>query len=583
MNRLLSVGVRVAAIAIAIAVVGGAPAVVPAAAAERAVGTSYQPITGFGSTWSANAIQQWARNVFNNYHWTINYNDVGSSAGRQLFKNPGGGADFAVSEIPYALQNSDSPDPAPPRKFAYMPIVAGGTSFMYNLVIAGKRVTNLRLGGATVASIFAGTITKWNDPAIAADNPGLTLPAIPIVPVVRSDGSGTSAQLSTWMRSQFPSTWQALCQRAGRANVTGQSSCGITSNYPVLSGFKAQSGSTGVAGYVAQPQYVGSIAYVEYSYALNSHFPVVKLLNSAGYYTEPTAANVAVGLLGAKINTDQSSPDYLTQQLDGVFTNPDPRTYPLSSYSYIIIPTALEYGFTENKGYTLAAFANYFLCEGQQQADVLGYSALPINLVRAGLDQVLKIPGGDPKSVNISACNNPTFSADGSNKLATAAPQPQACDKQGTSQCTTGTGGAAGTSTAVSGFANSGSTGASAGSAGSSGALGSTAALADGTAAVGDVSADSRPVTVAGAPLTLPTAATANVLIPGAIAAAAVALVVLIAIFGPPVMSRIRPRRPPQVRRMSAPRARAHGAIPKVHLRSVRRERAPGPIPTEGS
>ncbi|MCX6503509.1 MAG: substrate-binding domain-containing protein, partial [Microbacterium sp.] len=178
---------------------GAAPAVsaTAATAAPSAVGTEYYPISGVGSTWSANAIQQWVRNVFNNYQWKIEDSAQGSSAGRQLSGQPNGGYDFAASEIPYALPNSDSVDPPPARKFAYMPIVAGGTAFMYNLVIGGKKVTNLRLSGETVARIFTGAITRWNDAAIAADNPSLSLPAIAIVPVVRSDGSGTSAQFSS--------------------------------------------------------------------------------------------------------------------------------------------------------------------------------------------------------------------------------------------------------------------------------------------------------------------------------------------------------------------------------------------------
>ena len=564
--------------ALTIVALGGV-GVGPAQAKPADVGTNYATISGIGSTWSANALQQWARNVLSNYHWKVNYSDAGSSAGRQAFALPNGGADFAVSEIPYALKNSDSVDPVPARKFAYMPIVAGGTSFMYNLVIGGKRVTNLRLGGATVSKIFAGAITKWNDPAIAADNPALALPAIPIVPVVRSDGSGTSAQLSAWMRSQFPDIWNGLCQRAGRPT-----NCGVTSNYPALPGFKAQSGSNGVAGYVAQPQYVGSITYVEYSYALNSHFPVAKILNAAGYYTEPTAGNVAVALLQAQINQDQSSTDYLTQILSGVYTNPDPRTYPLSSYSYMLVPTALVYGFTNDKGLTLAAFADYFLCEGQQQADVLGYSALPINLVQAGLDQVLKIPGGDPTNVNIAKCNNPTFSTDGSNKLATTAPQPQACDKQGPAQCATGTGGAAGTTTASSSSssnaskAGSTSSGASSGSTGgSSGSSGSV----DASGALSDASSDTRPLTVAGTPETLP--ASSTMATPGLIAAAGAILVVLIAIFGPPTAARVRPRQRPARSPVRAPRPRSAPRIPRIHLRSPRRERSPGSSPTEGS
>ncbi len=577
MSKLRIAVVALMALAI-VGLVGSGLGAAPAEAKPADIGTNYATISGIGSTWSANALQQWARNVLSNYHWKVNYSDAGSSAGRQAFALPNGGADFAVSEIPYALKNSDSVDPVPARKFAYMPIVAGGTSFMYNLVIGGKRVTNLRLSGASVSKIFAGAITKWNDPAIAADNPALALPAIPIVPVVRSDGSGTSAQLSAWMRSQFPDIWNGLCQRASRP-----ANCGITSNFPALAGFKAQSGSNGVAGYVAQPQYVGSITYVEYSYALNSHFPVVKVLNSAGYYTEPTAGNVAVALLKAQINQDQTSTDYLTQILSGVYTNPDPRTYPLSSYSYMLVPTALEYGFTNDKGLTLAAFADYFLCEGQQQADVLGYSALPINLVQAGLDQVLKIPGGDPANVNIAKCNNPTFSSDGSNKLATTAPQPQACDKQGASQCTTGTGGAASTSTASS----SGSNGSAGGSSGSSGSSGSTSGGSGSSGAVDsfgaliDASSDTRPLTVAGKPESIPASSTTAV--PGLIAAGAAALAVIIAIFGPPLMSRVRPRDRPRTIRPTRARPRSASANPRIHLRSVRRERAPGSIPTEGS
>lgn len=453
---------RLAAAAVLILALALAPAIGTANQA-RAVGTTYQPIEGAGSTWSANALQQWIRNVFDNYRWKISYSDQGSSSGRQLFAQ--GTTDFGVSEIPYALANSDSPDPRPERSFAYVPIVAGGTAFMYNLTIGGQRVTNLRLSGETIAKIFTGVITRWNDPVIAADNPKLTLPAIAIVPVVRSDGSGTTAQLTSWMRSQFPSIWNAYCARAGRTN------CGITSNYPVVPGsaFLAQQGSNQVASTVAKSSSVGAITYVEASYAISARFPVAKVLNSAGYYVEPTASNVAVSLLAAVINNDPNSQEYLTANLSGVYTNGDPRTYPLSSYSYMIIPTALEGNFTEDKGLTLADFAAYFLCEGQQQADVLGYSPLPINLVQGGLDQVTKIPGGNPANKTIANCNNPTFSPDGTNKLAATAPQPQACDKKGPTQCLTGTGGASGTSTAAGGTA----TGAS-GSQSASGSDGST-------------------------------------------------------------------------------------------------------------
>jgi phosphate ABC transporter phosphate-binding protein len=406
-------------------------------------GSVHAPITGSGSTWSANALQQWIKNVWGNYQWKVTYSESGSTQGRNDFAQ--GVADFGVSEIPYEISNSNEGDLRPKRQFAYMPIVAGGTSFMYNLQIGGKRVTNLRLAGEVIARIFTGVITKWDDPAIQEDNPSLALPAIPIVPVVRSDGSGATAQVSIWLRQEHAAIWDAYCGKVGRPLINGH--CGVTSNFPVVagSGFVSRSGSNGVAGYVAQAHAVGAITFVEYSYALNAGFPVAKVLNSAGYYAEPTAYNVAVGLLEAKINQDQSSPDYLTQDLSGVYTNPDPRSYPLSSYSYIILPTALESGFTEDKGLTLADFGAYFLCEGQYQADSLGYSPLPVNLVLAGQAQIEKIPGGDPAIKGIEACRNPTLDpADpNGNALATKAPYPQDCDKKGgPAQCVAGTGGA---------------------------------------------------------------------------------------------------------------------------------------------
>ena len=204
----------------------------------------------------------------------------------------------------------------------------------------------------------------------------------------------------------------------------------------------AQNGDTGVAGYVSQGFAEGAIGYVNYSYALGVQFPVAKVLNNAGYYTEPTPENVAVSLLQARINTNEADPAvYLTQDLSGVYTDTDPRNYPLSSYSYFILPTKVAGQFNEAKGRTLGAFAYYAMCQAQQQSASLGYSPMPINLVQASFDQILKIPGVEPQNINIQQCNNPTFSPDGSNTLANNAPQPQACDRQGPTQCGTGTGG----------------------------------------------------------------------------------------------------------------------------------------------
>jgi phosphate transport system substrate-binding protein len=402
---------------------------------RAAAADSFVPVSGAGSTWSQNAIDQWRRDV-NQYGMRINYSGTGSSDGRRQFLN--GTVDFAASDIPFQFHPEDNSQPENPQpgSYAYMPVTAGGTVLMYNLTINGQRVTNLRLSGANIAKIFTGVITSWSDPAIAADNPALLLPNRKIVPVVRSDGSGSTAQFTIWMINQYAGIWNDYCQRSGRAPK-----CGSTSYYPTVTGMIAQSGDLGVAGYVSQSYADGAIGYVNYSYALNANFPVAKMLNAAGYYTEPTPENVAVSLLKAQINTDQASQDYLTQKLDGVYSDPDPRTYPLSSYSYMILPITLQGQFTAAKGKTLAAFSYYAMCQGQQEAASLGYSPMPINLVQAGFDQIRRVPGAVVQNVNVQSCNNPTFAPDGTNLLADHAPFPPACDKQGPTQCATGTGG----------------------------------------------------------------------------------------------------------------------------------------------
>lgn len=392
----------------------------------RAGSDDYQLIEGTGSTWSQNAINQWIADVAS-VGITVAYGGGGSSKGRRDFGE--GTVDFAITEIPYQGRDprTGQSDSANGRDFAYMPVVAGGTSFMYHLEVGGKLYDGLRLSGETVTKIFTGQITSWDDPAITADNNGFKLPATKIVPVVRSDGSGTSAQFTAWMDNQYPTLWRDFCDCTG-----------LTSYYPVKDGFVAKDGSVGVAGHISASYGNGTIGYVEYSYALNDSYPVAKVLNKAGYYVQPTAYNVAVALTKARINQDRSSDLYLTQILDGVYNDDDARTYPLSSYSYMIVPTGNDDPrLNEAKGRTLGDFAYYFLCEGQQQAPALGYSPLPLNLVTAGFNQVKRIPGADTTGKDPSTCNNPTFDPDhpDQNVLAETAPMPQECDKEGEGPC----------------------------------------------------------------------------------------------------------------------------------------------------
>ena len=382
---------------------------------------AYAQIEGSGSTWSQVIVDQWISDVDAN-GMKVTYNGGGSSQGRKNFAQSV--TDFGISEIPYPgvdeFGNADKSD----RPFAYLPIVAGGTAFTYQLKIGNELVRNLRLSGETLTKIFTGQITDWSDEAITKDNNGRAFPKLAITPVVRSDGSGTTAQLTTWMDSEYPSLWRPFFGKSG-----------YTSYYPRKGRMLAQSGSDQVMNTISGFAGNGTIGYVEYAYPLNKDYPVVKVLNKGGYYVEPTQYNV------------QNSSMYLTQILDGVYRATDPRAYPLSSYSYMIIPTSADDSrMTTAKRQTLSDFMYYSLCEGQSKAGPYGYSPLPLNLVQAGFQQLAQLKAADP-AVDITGrdaakCNNPTFVAGNlkENRLAQIAPKPASCDKVNAGPCGTATG-----------------------------------------------------------------------------------------------------------------------------------------------
>jgi ABC-type phosphate transport system substrate-binding protein len=287
---------------------------------------------------------------------------------------------------------------------------------MYHLTINGQLITSLRLTPETLTKIFTGAITNWDDPALAKDNPQIQFPNLPMRPVVRSDGSGTTAQFTAYMAAKEPALYNAYCKRVG----LDVSPCPSVSLWPDVNAV-AQQLSDGVADYVAAPYNNGAITYVEYGYAKQRGYPVASMLNAAGYFTQPTAGNVAVALTKATLNAD------LTQNLLGVYNNPDARTYPVSSYSYLIVPTKVVAPFTAAKGITLSKFILYLACAGQQEAAQLGYSPLPKNLVQDVFSVVMKIPGHvNPPPIN--QCDNPTIEGGG---LDTRDPLPTFDQQQG--------------------------------------------------------------------------------------------------------------------------------------------------------
>ncbi|MCX6498983.1 MAG: substrate-binding domain-containing protein [Arthrobacter sp.] len=398
---------------------------------------NYLRIGGSGSSWAGNALQDWIARV-GAQGVTVDYENKGSSTGRKEFADQM--KQFAVSEIPYTGDTADPRDNSMPGfSYGMLPVVAGGTAFMYNLKTGSSRMTSLKLSQPAIAKIFTGQATRWNDPIITADNPGVALPDATINVVVRSDGSGATAQFTLWLLRQFPADYAKLCA------VTGCDPQHATSFFPTnpgLKNFVAQNGSQGVTTYTANNQY--TINYDEYSYAQGIGFPAAQVKNAAGFYTLPTEHAVAVALTKANINQDKGSPNYLSQDLSAVYGYKDPRSYPMSAYSYMIIPTQTTNAMNAAQGATLGFFANYALCEGQRPMGQLGYSPLPMNLVLAGMEQIRKIPGVDQETVrkmdqtrdsvsggSAPACNNPTFKPGDSpsaNQLVRTAPFDKACD-----------------------------------------------------------------------------------------------------------------------------------------------------------
>ncbi len=444
--------------------------------------SSHTLIQGSGSSWAANAINQWVADVANQGEQVV-FTANGAAQGRKDFANRAN--DFGVSDVPFLGKDPTTGQADTPlgRAYAYLPIAAGGTSFPYHVEVGGQLVRNIRLSGETVAKIFTSKITNWNDPAITRDNNGHALPSIPIIPVVHSEGAGVTNQFTRWLAKEYPSIWAPCNGGIDAQTEYFPLNCGQSSGNQ-----KAQSGSDGVMNFIKSSGANGAIGMEEYSYPLLSNFPAAKLLNKAGYYTLPTQYNVAVALTRAVIDENPASPTYLTQNLDNVYTNPDKRAYPLSSYVYAIIPTsATDDRMTTAKRQTVADFLYYSICQGQSEIGPIGYSSLPINLVQAGFQQIGKLKTADPAvnltNRNVSTCHNPTFIAGKPkvNHLAQIAPQPPACDRLGAGPCVAGVGAYNGNKPTA---ANNGSTSGASTGAGTSGA-GSTGTSGTGVPATG--------------------------------------------------------------------------------------------------
>jgi phosphate transport system substrate-binding protein len=323
-------------------------------------GTSSSPagapasLTGSGSTFAAPIYQQLGSEL-KGQGLTINYQPTGSGQGISDLTNKS--VDFAGSdppmkdeEIAAAKKNGDP---------VHIPTAFGAITVSYNL--SGVK-TGLKLDGKTIADIFLGKVKKWNDPEIANQNAGVSLPSDAITVVHRSDESGTTKGFTGFLEGYSPE-WKS---KVGSDK---------TVKWPTGTGAK---GNDGVAAAVKQTP--GSIGYVEQAYALQNNFTFASVKNKSGKYIVPTLASVT------------ASGDGVTIPADLRFTitdSPNPTAYPISSQTFIVVyQDPCKAGGDKTKAAGLVRFLDYVLGSGQETIKKLSYAPLPSTVIDKAKAQV---------------------------------------------------------------------------------------------------------------------------------------------------------------------------------------------------
>jgi phosphate transport system substrate-binding protein len=297
-------------------------------------------INGAGSSFDYPAFTKWFE-AYGKVDSDIrfNYQSIGSGAGKKRLLDQT--ADFGASDAPM----TDAEIASAPGKVLHFPIVAGGVAIIYNLPGSPK----LKLDGDTLANIFLGNITKWNDAKIAALNPDVTLPDLPVVPVHRADGSGTSFIFTDYLSAVNPA-W---------ADSVGK---GASVKWPVGVGLAAK-GSEGVSGQVKQLS--GAIGYAELAYANQNKIPYADMKNSTGNFVSPAPDSVSAALSTAKIPDDFRF---------SMVNAPGEKAYPISGASWVLV---YEKQKKADAGKKLVAFLKWAITEGQKISPTLDYAPLP--------------------------------------------------------------------------------------------------------------------------------------------------------------------------------------------------------------
>jgi phosphate transport system substrate-binding protein len=332
-----------------------APTATTAAPTETTAAALKADLNGAGATFPGPVYVEWI-GAFQtaNTDITINYQGVGSGAGIQQFTAQT--VDFGASDAYMKPEELTAAEAARPgAKVLHIPTVFGAIVLAYNL----PGVEGLKLDSDTLANIFLGTITKWDDPAIKALNPDATLPSEAIQTVHRSDSSGTTNAYTSYLAA------------ANTAWKDGPGK-GKEITWPVGVGAK---GNDGVAAVVKQTE--GAIGYIELAYAVQNNMTMAQMKNQSGSFITPSLESTSAAADGIQI------PDDLNL---AVSNSANPAAYPIVTVTYIL---AYEKMPDANKAAALKAFLTWALGdEGTAIAQQLGYAPLPSALKDAALAKV---------------------------------------------------------------------------------------------------------------------------------------------------------------------------------------------------
>lgn len=313
-----------------------------------------ETLQGAGSTFVAPMMNDWASLYSQSTCVLVNYNAIGSGGG--ITELTGKLVDFGASDAPLSTsQVSALPGGS---TVLTIPDVIGGVAMIYNVAGVAK---GLNLSGPIIANIYLGQVTNWNDPSIAAINPGVTLPNLNITVVERADSSGTTYVFTSFLSLDSP-TWKS---KVGAAT---------TVNWPT--GIKAP-GSLGVAGDVKSDP--GSIGYADVAYAVSNLLNYAKVLNPAGQYVLPTTTSVAAAASAAPTLPAPNS----EAAWDNVslLNEPGAGTYPASSFTYIMVFSDLGavYGSSMTQAHAQAIVTFLWWVTHTGQADATGLSYVPLS------------------------------------------------------------------------------------------------------------------------------------------------------------------------------------------------------------